>query len=177
MHILCTHSDDLKIENWKKELHYFFFKWKTVSLSKNSLIFIFQNRKKMNDPKAFCGLNMPDYALILIIQKLKMEKNKLIFHFLKKWKMLFVKNKLIFIFQNRKKMNDPKTHGLAYSGWCYLISKWRVFIFVRRRTENTNAICEKTAACGSTERQLFGFEFSVFENVSYRENISVPRHA
>jgi hypothetical protein len=65
----------------------------------------------MNDPKAFCGLNMPDYALILIIQKLKMEKNKLIFHFLKKWKMLFVKNKLIFIFQNRKKMNDPKTHG------------------------------------------------------------------
>jgi hypothetical protein len=37
----------------------------------------------------------------------------------------------------------------AYSEWYYLISKWRVFIFVRRRTENTNAICEKTAGLRS----------------------------
>jgi hypothetical protein len=37
----------------------------------------------------------------------------------------------------------------AYSEWCYLISKWCVFIFVRRRTENTNAICDKTAGLRS----------------------------
>jgi hypothetical protein len=37
----------------------------------------------------------------------------------------------------------------AYSEWCYLISKWRVFILVRLRTENTNAICEKSAGLRS----------------------------
>jgi hypothetical protein len=37
----------------------------------------------------------------------------------------------------------------TYSEWCYLISKWRVFIFVLRRTENTNANCEKTAVLRS----------------------------
>ena len=42
-----------------------------------------------------------------------------------------------------------KTFKTAYSEGCYLISKWRVFIFVRRRTENTNAICEKTAGLRS----------------------------
>ena len=42
-------------------------------------------------------------------------------------------------------------------------------------SEDKIAICEKT--CGSTVREVFGFELSVFESVSSHKNISVPRHA
>jgi hypothetical protein len=46
-------------------------------------------------------------------------------------------------------------------------------------SENKIAVCEKTAGlrCGSTVREVFGYELSVFESVSSRKNISVPRHA
>jgi hypothetical protein len=42
-------------------------------------------------------------------------------------------------------------------------------------SEDKIAVCEKTA--GSTVREVFGFEISVFESFSSHKNISVPRHA
>ena len=47
----------------------------------------------------------------------------------------------------------------------------------REFSEHKIAVCEKTAECGSTEWELFGFELSVLESVSSRRNISVLRHA
>jgi hypothetical protein len=43
-------------------------------------------------------------------------------------------------------------------------------------SKNWKYKCNLWKNCGSTERQLFGFEFSVFENVSYRENIHSALH-
>ena len=51
--------------------------------------------------------------------------------------------------------------------------------------DNENICCEisedKLADCGKTAGlrcgELFGFEFSVFESVSYRKNMSDLRHA
>ena len=44
----------------------------------------------------------------------------------------------------------------------------------REISEDKIAVCEKTAGL-RTERELFGFELSVFESVSSSKNISVPR--
>jgi hypothetical protein len=44
----------------------------------------------------------------------------------------------------------------------------------REISDDKIAVCEKTA-CRFTERELFGFEISVFESVSSRKNISVLR--
>jgi hypothetical protein len=43
-------------------------------------------------------------------------------------------------------------------------------------SEDKIAVCKKTQG-RSTERELFGFELSVFKSVRSRKNISVPRHA
>ena len=41
-------------------------------------------------------------------------------------------------------------------------------------SKDEKAVCEKTR---STERELFGFELSVSESVSFGKNIAFPRHA
>jgi hypothetical protein len=43
-------------------------------------------------------------------------------------------------------------------------------------SEDKIAVCEKTAH-GSTVREVFRFELSVFDSVSSHKNILVPRHA
>jgi hypothetical protein len=45
----------------------------------------------------------------------------------------------------------------------------------REISKDKIAVCEKTAAL-LIERELFGFELSVFESVSSRKNILVPRY-
>jgi hypothetical protein len=46
----------------------------------------------------------------------------------------------------------------------------------REISENKIAVCEQTQDL-RTERELSGFELSVFDSVSSRNNILVPRHA
>ena len=45
----------------------------------------------------------------------------------------------------------------------------------REISENKIAVCEKTQ--GLRSGNFFGFELSVFDSVSSRKNILVPRHA